>query len=115
MKVAICTSNGKHVDLHFGKTSTFYIYEIDHQTPVFQEKRDVEAYCPQADIKPTDQHAFNVDTFQNVYQALEDCERLYTVAIGDKPKAELRNKGMRIYLCNCPVDNIPTCEGKCKA
>ena len=42
MKIAVSSSNGKDVDLHFGKSKTLYVYEFNGENTKFFEKREVE-------------------------------------------------------------------------
>ncbi len=110
MKIAVCTSDGNKVDLHFGKTSTFYVYEIEKGEKNFIDKRDVGAYCS----SENKDHGFKIDKFEMTYQALKDCKKLYTASIGDTPKLKFEEKGIEVKLCSCDIDSIPTCSGNCK-
>jgi nitrogen fixation protein NifB len=110
MKIAVCTSDGNTVDLHFGKTSTFYVYDVENGDKNLLEKREVGAYCN----SENKEHGFMVDKFEVAYQALKDCKKLYTASIGDTPKFKFEEKGMEVKLCSCEIDAIPTCSGKCK-
>jgi hypothetical protein len=115
MKVAICSSNGVNVDLHFGKTSTFYIYEIAGGAKEFIETRDIDAYCVAEEFPTSDpDHKFEQEKFDPVYKTISDCKKLYTVQVGDTPKLKLEEKGITVQLCSCPIDEIPTCNCKCK-
>lgn len=40
-KIAVATSDGEKIDLHFGETEFFYIYEIDEKKIKFLQKRAV--------------------------------------------------------------------------
>ncbi len=114
MKAAICTTTGEKVDLHFGKTSTFYIYEIHGPKKELMEKRTTgEAYCP-GEVKTEDKdHVYDQDKLQSIYELLIDCDALYTVSIGDTPGRKLKAMGIDVRLCHCPLDLIPTCNGNC--
>lgn len=116
MKIAVCSSDGRHVDLHFGKTTVFHIYRIDNGVKAFIGKRETEAYSPSAEfLKDSDaSHEFDSGKFEKAYAAISDCQKLYTADIGKEPADRLKEKGMEIQLCNCPVDMIPACSGNCK-
>lgn len=116
MKVAICSSNGSHVDLHFGKTSNFYIYELSKKEKFFIDKRSVGKYSPVKKFlrEEGESHPFDQKKFDAVYNVIGDCKKVYTVSIGEVPKKKLHEKGIEVQLCNCPVDLIPICGGNCK-
>lgn len=116
MKLAICSSNGSHVDRHFGKTEALYIYNIENNVPVFLEKREVHIYSPSEKfLKETgENHPFDPEKLGELYDAVNDCDIIYTVDIGEAPAQKLMEKGIKIKLCSCPVSMIPTCSGKCK-
>jgi nitrogen fixation protein NifB len=114
MKIAICSSNGEKVDMHFGETASFYIYEVEGKRKSFVEKRFTSPYCETGPRAKNQQHAFNNDKIESIYNVIKDCNKMYTVAIGEKPGEELKQKGISVQLCNCNVDMIPTCDGNCK-
>lgn len=117
MKVAICSSDGIDVDLHFGKTSEFYIYNIHGGHKTFLEKRGLEKYSPTEEFLSglSSDHEFDSNKFDAVYKALSDCKKIYTVSIGAVPSEKLKEQGMEIQLCSCPISSIPTCSGNCKS
>lgn len=104
MKVAVCTSNGNEVDLHFGRTESFYIYEMKNSNIAELETRSLEKYC--AGYSSPD-HDFQFDKLNNIYDALKDCEVLFTVKIGDAPKAALTYKGICIIECESLISKLP--------
>lgn len=115
MKVAVCTTDGAEVDLHFGKTSTFYIYETNGGGMTLFEKRDVEKYCSSDEFLNDDgSDTFQLAKIEKIFGAIKDCEKLYTVQIGDKPMKELMEKGLRVQKCSCAVDSISSCGENCK-
>ncbi len=116
MKAAICSSDGSHVDLHFGKTSVFYIFEIENGLKTMIGKRSIDKYSP-SDIflkEGNESHVFDRQKFDKVYEVISDCEKIYTTTIGEVPRKNLEEKGISVQLCNCPIDMIPTCKGNCK-
>jgi predicted Fe-Mo cluster-binding NifX family protein len=60
MKVAICSSDGTKVDLHFGKTNTFHIYNFEGGKKSAIALREIEKYSPiQMEVSEgTNQHPF---------------------------------------------------------
>ncbi len=77
--------------------------------------REVESYCECVDDVPVDpNHKFSVDRFSMVKETIKDCEKLYTVQIGEKPLEHLKNAGIEVQLCSCKIDQIVGCKGECK-
>jgi len=115
MKVAVCTTDGADVDLHFGKTSTFFIYETNGGGMTLIDKRGVEQYCGSDEFLNNDgSDKFQLSKIEKIYSVVKDCEKIYTVKIGDKPLEELAEKGIAVQTCSCAVDSISTCGGNCK-
>jgi len=115
MRIAVTTSNGEKVDQHFGKATRFDVYEMDDQNMQLIESREVKAYCGANDGEPVDSdHQFSLDRFSAVQQKLNDCEKLYTLQIGEKPKSQFHSMGIAVQTCSCPVSKIPGCSGNCK-
>ncbi|NBC84338.1 MAG: hypothetical protein GVY19_13295 [Bacteroidetes bacterium] len=107
MKIAVCTSAGFRVDRHFGKTSTFYIYEIVDGYKQFIEKRHIDSYCSDERMQRMPEHPFNRSKLEAVYEVLKDCKKLYTEAIGDVPKQHLIKKGIEVYEGTNEITSIP--------
>lgn len=104
MKVAVCTNNGNEVDLHFGKTENFYIYEIENSSIAQLEIRSTEKYC--SGYSSPD-HEFQFDKMNNIFETLKGCEVLFAVKIGEAPKAALIYKGISIIECKSAVSRLP--------
>ncbi len=113
MKVAICSSDGAHVDLHFGKTSTFYIFEFGRGVRKLMDRRNVRKYCASGidDYKNGNTHQFDKSRFESVFEAISDCKKMYTVSIGETPRQKLEEKGIEVEQCLCAIDWIPVAEG----
>lgn len=106
MKIAITTSDSNYVDTHFGKASTFYVYEVVNGALRTIEKRGVIPYCQQEGIKKTTDHTFTAEKFAIAYDLIKDCQLLFTQQIGEVPKTRLRNLGIEVKLCYCSVDQV---------
>jgi predicted Fe-Mo cluster-binding NifX family protein len=115
MKIAITTTNGKQVDEHFGKATSFYIYNLEGEQFKFDEIRYVNPYCENLDGEPVDpDHTFNGAKLEAVYEVIKDCDKLYTQMIGEKPLQGLLKKGIHVQPCSCRIDSLATCKGECK-
>ena len=44
MRIAVASTNGENVDLHFGKANSLYVYEYDEEDDEFKfiDQRNVE-------------------------------------------------------------------------
>jgi predicted Fe-Mo cluster-binding NifX family protein len=114
MKIAVTSTDGANVNQHFGKADSFYIYEITGNTLMAIEKKNVNAYCENIDGVPVNpNHQFELDRFTMVYNVISDCEVLYTKQIGDIPRKKLEELGVSVQLCNCAIESIVSCSGKC--
>ena len=115
MRIAVTTSNGEKVDQHFGKATSFNIYDVEDGALKMVDLRQVESYCEYEDGEPVDpNHKFKQDRFSKVTETIKDCEKLYTLQIGDVPKEKLEIVGIAVQECKCAIDKIPTCKGECK-
>ena len=112
-KVAVTTSDGKSVDVHFGKASCFYIYNIDTNKISFVEKRFISPYCSASDVEDGT-HEYSLDKLVPVINILKDCDTLYTQQIGEKPLMGLVNQGLHVQTCNCEIEMLADCGCKCK-
>ena len=108
MKVAICSSDGIHVDTHFGKTTSFSIFEFDGEKKVPIEMRKVKRYSPvkMDESGVSNSHPFEQEKFDLVLNAINDCEILYTTAIGKTPQKKLEERGVRVKVCKCMINRI---------
>ncbi len=115
MKIAVTTTDKQTVNQHFGKASSFSIYEINAGELKFIETRETTAYCQGGAEEPVnDGHAFSDEKLDAVYETIKDCKTLYTKQIGDKPGAALLSKGIEIKPCSCKIEQIVGCSGNCK-
>jgi len=112
MRIAVTTSNGEKVDQHFGKATRFDVYDVEGDKMKLVETREVESYCKSGESNPV--HKFSSDRFSVVKEKLQDCDKLYTVQIGEKPKEQFDIIGIAVQTCTCEVNKIPGCSGKCK-
>lgn len=101
MRVAVVSKNGRDVDDHFGKAEAFLIYELRGGQLSFVAKRSA------APLSTGDGgHRFDYERFQNVAEAIKDCQRVYAVRTGDRPKAELKKRGIEAVAFEGPIAEI---------
>ncbi len=104
MKVAVCSSDGKNVDTHFGTAECFYIYEICGDKVVNVDVRETEKYClgPDAPANPE----LMAKKITVIKEMLKDCSMLFTAKIGHDPRRALVNENFKIVECEGPVSLI---------
>jgi predicted Fe-Mo cluster-binding NifX family protein len=88
-RVAVGSSDGAHVDEHFGRGKSFFIYEIDQETggeQLLEVRRFVSAkgVCGSHD---------NEEALEKI-NSLKDCQIVLVVRIGTKSEKLLTLKGV---------------------
>lgn len=90
--VAVATKSGMLVDQHFGHVSEFYVYEYRNGAAVFRERRTIAKYCEGA--KECDHKD---DKINSIMHAIGDCDAVLAMRIGDSPKSQLLEKGIKVF------------------
>lgn len=93
MKIAIASSNGKLIDLHFGDADRFIIFELKDGEGEFSEIRE--------------KNGMNIDNHQERWLAsidlVEDCKAVLCSKIGKEPTIELMKLGIKPIKLDCNV------------
>jgi nitrogen fixation protein NifB len=106
VRVAVATTGSSGtVDLHFGHTRRFSIYEVEAKTlsTQFLEERMVEeGYCkgPECDL-PVGQETL----LQHIVDLLKDCKFLLTRKIGYGPAKVLEGAGIKPVISTDTIEN----------
>lgn len=108
LKVAVASTDGKHVNQHFGMAEHFSIYEVGLGVTLIENRK-----CEKLSTGDP-KHAFDPVKFDKIFAVLKDCKKIYVADIGKVPEAELKARGMEVIRCQCPIDQIGTCGGKCQ-
>jgi len=94
MKVAFATTDGVHVDEHFGRAGKFSLYEFGRDgyewigLRVFAEGRDAAVESTKGLGAAHDQ------AVEDKVEKLSDCKIIYLIAIGGPSAARLARKGI---------------------
>lgn len=104
MQIAVATSNGEKVDVHFGKAKEFSIYKWDAPKWTLVGKRATQSYCKCSDCGP---HDFFTDRFEMLYDVIKDCQAVFVESIGDTPAKKLKEKGINPVIYTGLVAEIP--------
>lgn len=94
MKIAVATTNGKLVDLHFGDANQFLVYEIVGDKGEFKEIRE-KTSLPLKDH--TERWVASIDL-------INDCKAVLCSKIGKEPTIELRKLGIKPIELDCEVE-----------
>ena len=101
MKIAVASTDGKLVDLHFGDADRFLIYKIEDGEGKFQEIREKTAM-------PLNNHQ---ERWVASIDLINDCKAVLCNKIGNEPTIELRKLGIKPIQLDCKVkDAVSECS-----
>ena len=86
MRIAVASTNGENVDLHFGKARSLYVYEYDEEADEFNfiEQRNVEI---EADMKHQN---------PKIIEAIKDCGVAICEQFGPKAAIYAEDAGLKL-------------------
>lgn len=93
MKIAVTTSDGFYVDENFGKSSSFYIFNLSGKEVNFLETRNRKQNS-------------NCDAFQIIYNLIKDCNAVFSANIEDLTLQKLKNKGIVPIIYQGEINNL---------
>jgi predicted Fe-Mo cluster-binding NifX family protein len=105
-RIALTSSDGKFVDLHFGHAEKFSILSVDEQTGKWEllEQRLLDQAdtisCPASGSGAC--HGHNDERLNLVIKTISDCQYVLTSKIGPKPQEILKRAG--ITALESPAD-----------
>jgi predicted Fe-Mo cluster-binding NifX family protein len=94
MRIALASSDGINVNLHFGKAFKFSIYELEGNKPNFLETREVE--------KNTEEK----HQWDKSLKIIRDCEVVICVQAGMKARLGLKKTGIKLVEDEGPVKEV---------
>ncbi len=94
-RIAVASSDGVTVNLHFGQAQVFYLYDIRPDGWKFFERRD---------IRRTLGH--DTAEFDKVRLMLWDCEAVLVSRIGPAAAEYLLGKGLRVLEAPYRIDTV---------
>ena len=94
MRIAVASSNGENVDLHFGKARSLYIYEYNEEKDEisFLEQRTVEIEVDMKHQNP------------KIIKTIEDCEVAICEQFGPKAAIYAEDAGLKLVKDEGPVE-----------
>ncbi|MBL4931568.1 nitrogenase cofactor biosynthesis protein NifB [Clostridium paridis] len=93
LRFAVASKSGMLVDKHFGHVSEFYIYEYKDEIVSLIEKRKIDKYCN--GVEECDDEE---DKITKIMRAIEDCNGVLALRIGDMPLNKLKSKGIEVFI-----------------
>jgi len=108
-KIAVTTSAGNIVDLHFGQADYFLIYTVDSESGkyILLEKRIIEEVDNLNDNQPPPTSGCSVcngTRMEYIAKLLSDCIYLLTVKIGNRPYSDLLSYGISTLETPYPLE-----------
>ena len=92
IRFATVSKGGMLIDQHFGQATDLYIYDFLNNEVQFKEKRNISKYCA-GDENCDDKD----DKISQILKALDDCDGVITMRIGDLPAQKLAKKGIKVF------------------
>ncbi|MBH1941713.1 nitrogenase cofactor biosynthesis protein NifB [Mobilitalea sibirica] len=99
--IAVATKNGTLVDQHFGQVSELYIYEYKNGASFYKERRPIKKYCDGASECNNNEYKIKA-----IMEAISDCTAVITMRIGEGPKNQLKQQGIRVFTM---YDRVEDC------
>jgi nitrogen fixation protein NifX len=93
LKIAVASTDGKLIDLHFGDANRFLIFKILDGEGKFQEIREK---TPMSINNHQERWVASIDL-------IKDCKAVLCSKIGNEPTIELRKLGIKPIQLDCEV------------
>ena len=94
-RVALASSDGKNIDLHFAQAHTFYIYDLSEKGCAFVEKRSAFEFQGHSEAQ-----------FDRATQLLKDCKAVFVSHIGPAAARYLLLKGVRVLEAPYSIEAV---------
>ena len=84
LRVAVASRDGLRVDLHFGQTEEFLVFDVTAEGAILIARRDIESHTKAGDA----------DARDTACRMLADCKMLLVAKIGINPQEKLARAGI---------------------
>ena len=84
LRVAVASRDGLRVDLHFGQTEEFLVFDVTAEGAILIARRDIESHTEAGDA----------DARDTACRMLADCKMLLVAKIGINPQEKLARAGI---------------------
>ena len=96
IRIAVASTDEAFIDQHFGSARVFQIYDISGDTYEWIGSRRTEAFC----------RGGCEGGFDHLLEALQDCEAVFVLRIGEGAAAFMIRHGKRVFEASGPVEEI---------
>jgi predicted Fe-Mo cluster-binding NifX family protein len=111
-RVAFASSDGSFIDFHYGRATTFFIYEIGagrgdeilRPTPMYVGKRHCYRIPGQGEIMQSAAH--RREELEKAAELLKDCDALFVAKIGETPAKFFIERNFRIFQIEARIDRV---------
>lgn len=94
-RIAIASTDGENIDLHFAKASQFYIFDVHDKEYTFIEvRRNPEIVC------------HGESEFQKILAILNDCSAIVVSQIGYGAAKYIFSTGIRVFEAPYPIKDV---------
>ena len=100
MRIAVTSSDGKNVNVHFGMAQDFLIFDVEDDKIEQKETRSSLPWCGEdADAK------FEDDAIEKAASVISDCEAVLIGKIGECAYDDLMDNGILPFESNDSIEN----------
>ncbi|MBP2651975.1 MAG: Dinitrogenase iron-molybdenum cofactor biosynthesis protein [Firmicutes bacterium] len=85
-KIAIASSDGNYIDMHFAQAYQYYIYEVEDKNYIFLEVRKIEVG-----------NGHDENEFARILDCLKDCAALVVSRVGIGAAKYIAQSGKKIF------------------
>ena len=96
-RVAVASSDGEQIDLHFGQAYQFYIYDVDDSGYSLVEVRKVSVIL-----------THDADEIERKAAVLQDCDALFVAKIGLGAVRQLAGRRIRVFEAPFAIEAVLT-------
>ena len=95
-RIAVASTDGENIDLHFAKAFQFYIFDVvDEQEYTFVEVRENPKALRHGEIE-----------FQKIIATLQDCSAIVVSQIGYGAAKYIFSTGIRVFEAPYPISAV---------
>jgi len=99
MLIAVASSSGHEVDLHFGKATVFTLFEVDEHSIRRSREVEVVQYCA-----GDPEHTQHQQRFSAIAESLAGCRAVVSLQIGDLPRMALAEAGIQAFTARGSIE-----------
>lgn len=98
IRFAVCSGGGQTVDLHFGNTGEFYIYEYANGEIALIERRKADTYCPGPTLDKSEGRVYKL------IKSIRDCDCVLCAKIGEHAAGVMKENQIDVRVSGGAVE-----------